>query len=66
MNAIKHGYDYLKRLTLKLGFELTRSHFKRPLLVEALEAMEKTIKEFRIVSSNGDIIGAAPRPENLA
>jgi len=27
--------------------------------------MEKTIKEFRIVSSNGDIIGAAPRPENL-
>ena len=66
MKAIKYGYDYLRRPTLKLGFELTRSHFKRPLLVEALEAMEKTIKEFRIVSSNGDIIGAAPRPENLA
>ena len=29
MKAIKYGYDYLKRLTLKLSFELTRSHIKQ-------------------------------------
>jgi len=65
MKAVKYGYDYLRRPTLKLGFELTHSHFKRPLLIEALEVMEKTIKEIRIISSNGDIISAAPQPENL-
>lgn len=66
MKAIKYGYDYLKRLTLKLSFKLTCSHLKQPLLVEALEAMEKTIKEFRVISFNGDIISAAPRPDNIA
>jgi len=38
----------------------------RDVTLKALEAMEKTIKEFKMISSNGDIIGAAPRPENLA
>jgi hypothetical protein len=44
MKSIKYGYDYLKRLALKLSFELTHSQFKQPLLIEALEVMEKTIK----------------------
>jgi len=56
--AIKLGHDYLRRPTLKQSFELTRSNYRRPLFVEALEAMEETVQEFRI-------IGAAPRLEKL-
>jgi len=44
---------------------LARSDFKRPLLVEAYEAARKAVQEFRVASSEGKIIGAAPQPENL-
>jgi len=44
MAALKFGYDYLRRPTIKKGFEITRSDFKRPLLVKTLEAMEETVK----------------------
>ena len=64
--AIKLGHDYLRRPTLKQSFELTRSNYRRPLFVEALEAMEETVQEFRIIGVEGKIIGAAPRPEKLA
>ena len=63
--VLKIGHNYLKRPDLKLGNELTRSNFKRPLLVEALEAMEDAIGKFRVASADGKILGAAPRPENL-
>ena len=33
--------------------------------MEALHAMEKTIREFRVVSFNEEILRAAPRPDNL-
>ena len=33
--------------------------------MEALEAMERTIGEFRIISFNEEILGAAPQPNNL-
>ena len=48
-----------------LGNELTRSNFRRPLLVEALEAMEDTLGKFRVASVDGRILGASCRPENL-
>ena len=63
--ALKISYNYLKRPNLKLGNELTRSNFKQPLLVEALEAMEETVGKFKIASVDGKILGVAPRPENL-
>jgi hypothetical protein len=68
MKAIKLGYDYLHQPTLKQGLELTLSNFQQPLLVEALEAMEKTVQEYRIIRANGKIIliGPAPRLEKLA
>jgi hypothetical protein len=66
MKVIKLGYNYLCRPTLKQSLELTCSNFWRPLLVEALDAMEKTIQEFRIVRVDGKTIGAAPQPERLA
>ena len=56
---------FKKRPNLKLGNELTRSNFKRPLLVEALEAMEDVIGKFWVTSVDGKILGVAPRPENL-
>jgi hypothetical protein len=43
MKAIKLGYDYLHQPTLKQGLEFTLSNFQQPLLVEALEVMEKTV-----------------------
>src|ERR1700677_3388386 len=33
--------------------------------MEALEAMEKTIGEFRVISFNEEVLGVAPRPDNL-
>jgi hypothetical protein len=65
MMALKISYNYLKWCDLKLGNELTRSNFRRLLLVEALEAMEETVGKFRIASIDGKILGVAPRPENL-
>ena len=65
MMALRFGYNYLKRPNLKLGNKLTRSNFKRPLLVEALEAMEEAIGKFRVACVDGKILGAAPKPENL-
>jgi hypothetical protein len=32
MKAVKYGYNYLRRPTLKLGLELTRSHLSAPFL----------------------------------
>ena len=66
IKAIELGYGYLRQPTLKQSFELTCSNFRRPVLVTAYEAMERTIQEFRVIRHNGEIIGAAPRPENLA
>ena len=65
MMALKISYNDLKRPNLKLGNELTRSNFKQPLLVEALEAMEDAIGKFRVASADGKILGVTPRPENL-
>ena len=48
LNALEYGYKYLRRPTLNRSFELTRSNFKRPLLVEALDVMERTVGEFRV------------------
>ena len=59
MMALKISHNYLKRPDLKPGNELTRSNFKRPLLVEALEAMEDVIGKFRVTSMDGKILGAA-------
>ena len=65
MMTLKISHNYLKKTDLKLGNELTHSNFKRPLLIEALEAMEDAIGKFRVSSADGKILGAAPRPENL-
>ena len=65
MMDLKISYNYLKQPDLKLGNELTRSNFRQPLLIEALETMEETVGKFRIASVDGKILGAAPRPENL-
>ena len=65
MNAVLHGHKYLQRPTLKRNVEITRSNLKRPLFVDALRAIEKTLKEFRVLTVDGKIFGAAPRPENL-
>src|ERR1700679_1599719 len=65
LNALEYGYEYLRRPTLNRSFELTRSNFKRPLLVEALDAMERTVGEFRIISFNEEVLRAAPQPDNL-
>ena len=63
--ALKISHNYLKRPDLKLGNELTLSNFTRPLLVEALEAMEDTLGKFRVARIDGRILGASRRPENL-
>ena len=65
MVALKIGHNYLKRPNLKLENELTRSNLTRPLLVEALEAMEDTLGKFRVASVDGRILRASCRPENL-
>ena len=65
MEALKYGYTYLRQPTLKQSCKLTCSNFKWPFLVEALEAMEKTIGEFRVISFNEEVLGAAPWPNNL-
>ena len=33
--------------------------------MEALEAMERTIGEFRVISFNEEVLGAAPQPDSL-
>src|SRR6266853_470355 len=66
MAAIKIGNDYLQRPTIKKGFEITRSDFKRPLLVKTLEAMEETVRKFRVINLNEEFLGAAPEPGRLA
>ena len=63
--VLKISHNYLKQPDLKLENKLTHSNFKRPLLIEALEAMEDVIGKFRVMSVDGKILGAAPRPENL-
>lgn len=66
MGALKFGHEYLRQPTIKKRFELTRLDFKRPLLVKTLEAMEETIRKFRILNQNKEFLGAAPEPEKLA
>jgi len=63
--AIEYGIDYIRRSEFKQTTGLAHSDFKRPLLVEAYEAARKAVQEFRMASSEGKIIGAAPQPENL-
>jgi len=65
MNALLHGHKYLQRPTLKRNVEITHSNLKHPLLVDTLRAIEKTLKEFRVLTVDGKILGAAPQPENL-
>ena len=65
MGALKFGHEYLHRPTIKKGFELTRLDFKRPLLVKTLEAMEETVRKFRVLNRNKEFLGAAPKPEKL-
>ena len=65
MGALKFGHEYLRRPTIKKGFKLTHSDFKRPPLVKTLEAMEKTVRKFRILNRNKEFLGAAPEPEKL-
>ena len=62
--ALKFGHEYLRRATIKKGFELTHSDFKRPPLVKTLEAMEKTVRKFRILNRNKEFLGAAPDQRN--
>ena len=52
MGAFKFRHEYLRWPTIKKGFELTRLDFKRPLLVKTLEAMEETVRKFRILNWN--------------
>jgi len=59
MNALLHGHKYLQRPTLKRNVEITHSNLKRPLLVDVLGAIEKTLKEFRVLTVDGKILGAA-------
>ena len=58
--AVEYGFNYLRRSDLKETAGLARSDFKRPLLVEAFEAVRTTVQKFRVASSDGKIIGAAP------
>jgi hypothetical protein len=64
--ALKLGYKYLHRPGISQGSELTRSDFKRPLLIEALGEMEETVRKFRVVILDEKISGAAPRLDSLA
>ena len=63
--AVEYGFDYLRRSDLKFTTGLVPSDFKRPLLMEANEAAKKAVREFRMASSEGKLIGAALQPENL-
>src|ERR1700683_2486558 len=65
LNVLEYRYEYLRRPTLNRSFELTRSNFKRPLLVEVFDAMERTVGEYKVISFNEEVLGAAPRPDNL-
>ena len=60
--TIKYRHDYLRQPELEQTSKLTHSNFKGPLLIEALE---KTVREFRMVCSDGEMIGTAPWPENI-
>jgi hypothetical protein len=63
--ALKFGLNYIRQSTVKKEFELTRSNFKQPFLVEILEALEETVRRFRVLEWNNEVLGAAPEPGRL-
>ena len=65
MGALKFRHEYLWQPTIKKGFKLTCSDFKRPHLVKTLEAMEETIRKFRILTWKKEFLVAVPEPEKL-
>ena len=67
MGALKFGYKYLWQPTIKKRFKLTCSDFKQPLLtlVKISEAMEETVRKFRVLNLNKEFLSALPEPEKL-
>ena len=59
--ALKFSLNYVRRSTVKKEFELTRSNLKQPFLVEILEALEETVRRFKVLELNNEVLGAAPK-----